>query len=348
MNFRPLGRTGVQVSELCLGSMTFGAIDDGAAWRRPGGPIVSKVAHEMINRAIDAGINFIDTANVYSRGRSEEIIGSALKNNGKRSSIIISTKVQGRMSDDDPNAAGTSRRHIIEQCHASLRRLQTDYIDLYQLHRPQSDIPVDEKLRAFDDLIKDGKVRYIGTSTFAAWQVVESLWVSKELGLNRVICEQPPYNILDRRIERELIPMATTYGIGIMPWSPIAQGLLTGKYRRDRMPDEGRYTDVKKLPIVHSRRLSPDVFDVIDKLDPIAKEKNCTMSQLALAWVLGRPGVTSPIVGPRTLAQLEDNLGALEVVLTDSDLAQIDEIVPPKSMITPFYEADFGPHRFKW
>ena len=348
MNFRPLGRTGVQVSELCLGSMTFGAIDDGAAWRRPGGPIVSKVAHEMINRAIDAGINFIDTANVYSRGRSEEIIGSALKKNGKRSSIIISTKVQGRMSDDAPNAAGTSRRHIIEQCHASLRRLQTDYIDLYQLHRPQSDIPVDEKLRAFDDLIKDGKVRYIGTSTFAAWQVVESLWVSKELGLNRVVCEQPPYNILDRRIERELIPMATTYGIGIMPWSPIAQGLLTGKYRPDRMPDEGRYTDVKKLPIVHSRRLSPDVFDVIDKLDPIAKEKNCTMSQLALAWVLGRPGVTSPIVGPRTLAQLEDNLGALEVVLTDSDLAQIDEIVPPKSMITPFYEADFGPHRFKW
>ena len=177
---------------------------------------------------------------------------------------------------------------------------------------------------------------------------MESLWVSKELGLNRVVCEQPPYNILDRRIERELIPMATTYGIGIMPWSPIAQGLLTGKYRRDRMPDDGRYTDVKKLPIVHSRRLSPDVFDVIDKLDPIAKEKNCTMSQLALAWVLGRPGVTSSIVGPRTLAQLEDNLGALEVVLTDSDLAQIDEIVPPKSMITPFYEADFGPHRFKW
>ena len=348
MHFRPLGRTGVQVSELCLGCMTFGALDDGAAWRRPGGCTEPKEAHEIINRAIDAGINFIDTANVYSRGRSEEIIGSALKNNGQRSRIILATKVQGRMADNDPNAAGSSRRHIIEQCHASLRRLQTDYIDLYQLHRPQSDIPIDEKLRAFDDLIKAGKVRYIGTSTFAAWQVVESLWASKELGLNRIICEQPPYNILDRRIERELIPMAKTYGIGIIPWSPIAQGLLTGKYRRDRMPDEGRYTDVDNLPVVHSRRLTADVFDVIDRLDPIAKKKECTMAQLALAWVLGQPGITSPIIGPRTLEQLEDNLGSLEVVLTATELAQIDEIVPPRSMVTLFYEADFGPHQHKW
>src|ERR671938_611152 len=221
MEIRPLGRTGVQVSVLCLGCMMFG------------GKTSPDDSYTIIDRAIDAGINFLDTANVYSRGRSEEVTGAALKRNGKRQRIVLATKVHGKMADDDPNMEGNSRRHIIAQCEASLRRLQTDYIDLYQIHRPQSAIPIDETLRALDDLIRAGKVRYIGTSTFAAWQVVESLWVAKELGLNRFVCEQPPYNVLDRRIERELLPMCRSYCIGVIPWSPLAGGLLTGKYRRN-------------------------------------------------------------------------------------------------------------------
>ena len=204
MEYRSLGRTGVQVSELCLGCMMFG------------GKTSPEDSYAIIDRALDAGINFLDTANVYSRGRSEEVTGEALKRNGKRQSVVLATKVHGKMSDDEPNASGNSRRHIVEQCEASLRRLQTDYIDLYQIHRPQPSIPIDETLRAMDDLIRSGKVRYIGTSTFAAWQVLESLWVAKELGLNRFVCEQPPYNLLDRRIERELLPMAQTYGVGII------------------------------------------------------------------------------------------------------------------------------------
>ncbi|TVR64512.1 MAG: aldo/keto reductase, partial [Spirochaetaceae bacterium] len=218
MEYRQLGRTGVKVSPLCLGCMMFG------------GKTEPKESYSIIDRAIEAGINFLDTANVYSRGRSEQVTGDALKRNKKRASIVLATKVHGKMADDDPNASGNTRRHIIEQCEASLTRLSTDYIDLYQIHRPQSDVPIDETLRALDDLIRAGKVRYIGTSTYGAWQAVESLWVSEKLGLNRFVCEQPPYNILDRRIERELLPMAMTYGYATIPWSPLAGGLLTGKY----------------------------------------------------------------------------------------------------------------------
>ena len=334
MEYRPLGRTGVKVSELCLGCMTFGNTTE------------PEDSYAIVDRAIDAGINFLDTANVYSRGRSEEVTGEALTRNGKRSRIVLATKVHGRMADDDPNAAGTSRRHIIEQCEASLNRLQTDYIDLYQIHRPRSDTPIDEILRALDDLIQSGKVRYIGSSTFGAWQLVESLWVSKELGLNRFICEQPPYNILDRRIERELLPMTQTYGIATIPWSPLAGGLLTGKYRSDHMPQEGRYLDLEAKQ--WQMRLSPAAFEAVDKLDPIVAEKGCTMAQLSLAWVLGRPGVTSPIIGPRTMEQLEDNLGAIDLPITADDLAKIDEIVPPGSNVSPFYEADFGTPLYRW
>src|SRR5438105_4270000 len=230
MEYRQLGRTGVQVSSLCLGCMMFG--------RRTS----PEDSESIIDRALDDGINFLDTANVYSRGRSEEITGAALKKSGQRQRVVLATKVHGQMADDDPNAAGNSRRHIVAECEASLRRLQTDYIDLYQLHRPEPKTPIDETLRALDDLIRAGKVRYIGTSTFGAWQVVEALWVSKELVLNRFVSEQPPYNILDRRIERELVPMAQTFGLGLVPWSPVAGGLLTGKYRRgSATPEDSRY-----------------------------------------------------------------------------------------------------------
>jgi aryl-alcohol dehydrogenase-like predicted oxidoreductase len=313
-----------------------------------GGRTEPEDSYEIIDRAIDAGINFLDTANVYSRGRSEEVTGEALKRNGKRDKVVLATKVHGRMDDDDPNAWGNARRHIIEQCEASLKRLQTDTIDLYQIHRPQPSIPIDETLRAMDDLIRSGKVRYIGSSTFAAWQVVDSLWAAKEYGLNRFVCEQPPYNLLDRRIERGLLPMAQTYGIGIIPWSPIAGGLLSGKYRRDQdAPENARYADVEGRPWME-RRLTEGVYDAVEALEPIAEEKGCTLAQLSVAWVAQRPGVTSPIIGPRTMEQLEDNLGAVEVKFTQDELDKIDEIIPPGSMLSPFYEADFGPHQHRW
>lgn len=332
MEYRSLGRTGVKVSPLCLGCMMFGAkteLDDSCT---------------IIDRALAAGINFLDTSNSYSRGRSEEFVGAALKRNGQRDRVILATKVRSQMADDDPNMVGNHRRHIIQQCEASLRRLQTDWIDLYQIHRPQSDIPVDETLRALDDLVRAGKVRYIGTSTHAAWQLVEALWVSKELGLNRYVCEQPPYNLLDRRIERELIPMARTYGFALIPWSPLGGGLLTGKYRRDEpLPAGARY--VPGGWAMH--RMTPRMHEVVERLRPLAAARGCTLSQFALAWCAQQPGITSPIVGPRTLEQFEDNLGALAIQLTGDELKRIDEIAPPGQMSSSYYEADFGPHVYR-
>lgn len=334
MDYVSLGRTGTKVSRLCLGCMMFG------------GRTEPEDSYAIIDRALDAGINFLDTANVYNRGRSEEVTGEALKRNGKRDRVVLATKVHGRMDDSDPNASGNHRRHILQQCDASLKRLQTDWIDLYQIHRPTPDVPIDETLRALDDLIRAGKVRYIGTSTHAAWQVVEALWVARELGLNRFVCEQPPYNLLDRRIERELVPMAQTFGLALIPWSPLAGGLLTGKYRRDGDPDVGRYAG-DQLSDMFRRRKAPGLYDVVEALAPLAEAKGCTMSQLALAWVVGRPGVTSPIIGPRTMEQLEDNLGALAVTFTAEELQQIDTISPPGTNVSPFYEASFGPHHHR-
>jgi aryl-alcohol dehydrogenase-like predicted oxidoreductase len=300
----------------------------------------------IIDRAIDAGLNFLDTANVYSRGRSEEVVGEALKRNGKRARIVLATKVHGQMADDDPNAQGNNRRHILEQCDASLRRLQTDYIDLYQIHRPSSGEPIDETLRALDDLVRAGKVRYIGTSTFAAWQVVESLWASKELGFNRFVCEQPPYHLLDRRIERELVPVAQTYGLGLIPWSPLAGGFLTGKYRRNQPRPQGtRFAEQSEGT---DRHFTGAAFDVLDVVRALAKEKGCTPSQIALAWVAQQPAITGPIIGPRTMEQLEDYLGALAVKFSAEDLARIDKVAPPGRAIVPYYDADFGPHRYRW
>ena len=300
----------------------------------------------IIDRAIDAGINVLDTANVYSRGRSEEFTGEALKRNGKRGQIILCTKVHGTMDDDDPNMQGNSRRHIIEQCEASLRRLKTDYIDLYQIHRPRPAIAIDETLRALDDLVRAGKVRYIGTTTFGGWQVVEALWCSKELGLNRFVSEQPPYNLLDRRIERDLIPVAQTWGLGLIPWSPLGGGLLTGKYKRgSEVPADSRYANLN--PIL-ARRFIERIYDVIEPLQVMADDKGVPLSQMALGWVARQPGVTSPIIGPRTLEQMEDNLKALDVDFSEADLRRIDEIIPPGTNVSPFYDAAFGPSRHRW
>lgn len=258
MEYRSLGRTGVQVSALCLGCMNFGF------------PTPEDESMAIIDAALDKGVNFLDTANVYNRGRSEEIVGKALQRNGKRDRIVLATKVHGRMSDDDILAAGNNRRHIIEQCHASLRRLQTDYIDLYQIHRPTSEIPIDETLRALDDLIRAGKVRYIGTSTYQSWRVLEALWVAKELGLNRFVTEQPPYHLLDRSIERELIPLAQTYGLAILPWSPLARGFLAGKYKRGQeVPGDSRVARDMQGPFAERTRkhfgdLAYGVLDTVE------------------------------------------------------------------------------------
>ena len=330
---RLLGRTGVRVSNLCLGAMNFGmrtTPDD---------------SYMIIDRAIERGVNFIDTANVYSRGRSETITGEALQRNGKRDRIVLATKFHGAMADDDPNMRGASRRHVIAACEASLKRLGTDYIDLYQMHRPRSDTAIDETLRALDDLIRQGKVRYIGSSTFAAWQLVESLWVAEKHGLNRFVCEQPPYNILDRRIERELLPMARTYDIATIPWSPLAAGMLTGKYRSGEQPPPDSRLAANNP--VWRRRLNQRVFLVVKAIERLAERHDIPLSQFALAWVMAQPGVTSPIIGPRTMAQLEDNLDAADVSLDATDFDAVDAVAPPGGMTSAFYEADFGPHGFR-
>jgi len=333
MEYRALGRTGTKVSSLCLGCMMFG------------GKTNPTDSYDIIDRALDAGINFIDTANVYSIGRSEEVTGEALKRNGKRHDIVLATKVHGKMGEG-VNDLGNSRRHIIEQAEQSLRRLQTDFIDLYQIHRPQPDIPIDETLRALDDLVRSGKVRYLGTSTFAAWQLVESLWTSERLGLNRFAVEQPPYNLLDRRIERELLPAARTYGFGVIPWSPLAGGLLTGKYKRGEEPPEGaRFADTSNP--LYRRRLNDRIYDVIEGLQPMAEEKGVSLSQFSLAWCMQQPGVTSPIIGPRTMEQLEDNLAATEITFSEDELRAINRVARRGDSVAPFYEAEFGPHPYR-
>ncbi len=336
--FVNFGRTGLKVSPLTLGCMMFG------------GPAGIDETCRMIDRALDAGINILDTADMYTRGKSEEFVGEALKRNGRRGSTVLCTKVHNRMNDADQNAAGNTRRHIVEGCEASLRRLGTDYIDLYQIHRPQPEVAIDETLRALDDLVRSGKVRYIGTSTFAAWQVVEALWCSKELGLNRFVSEQPPYNLLDRRIERELVPAARTFGLAVIPWSPLASGMLTGKYRLGTPFAEGtRLFGRENSPIPLYRKSSTDAaLPVVEKLLPLAAAKGVPLSQYALSWVMDQPGITSAIIGPRTLGQLEDNLGALNVKLGAEDFAAIDAIVPPGSSTSPYYEANFGPSPHRW
>ena len=334
MEYRPLGRTGVQVTPLCLGCMMFG------------GRTSEADSMDIIDRAIDAGINFIDTANVYNRGLSEVAVGKALRRGGKRGRIVLATKVFAPMDKDDPNMRGNHRRHIMQQCEASLQRLQTDWIDLYQIHRPMSEIPIDETLRALDDLIRTGRIRYIGTSTFAAWQLVESLWCSRELGLNRFVTDQPPYHMLDRRIERELVPMARTYGTALIPWSPLAGGFLTGKYKRDDpKAAEGRLSAGR----FYGDHFRDAAFDVVERVEQIAAEKGCTPSQFAIAWVANQPGITCPIAGPRTLEQIADNLGAADIEVTDEDRKRIDEVAPPGAAVVPtYYNADFGPHKFRW
>jgi aryl-alcohol dehydrogenase-like predicted oxidoreductase len=327
MQYRKLGRSGVKVSELCLGTMMFGRHTN------------ERDSIEIIEHAFDAGINFVDTANAYSAGESERIVGKALAKGGKRASTVLATKAffpLDRNDQSDPNGRGLSRRHLIDACNASLQRLGTDWIDLYQLHRAQSDIPIDETLRALDDLIRAGKVRYIGTSMFAAWKIVEALWASKEFGLNRFVSEQCTYHLLDRTAEREVIPAAQSFGIAVIPWGPLCGGLLTGKYTRADQSAEGRWHGGKDN---FNRPVTPPAYDLIEAHVAHAKDKRCTPSQLALAWNAAQPGITAPIIGPRTLEQLIDNLGALEVMLDADDAARIDAMAPPLGATLRYYDA---------
>lgn len=336
MEYRNLGRTGVKVSQLCLGAMMFGRSTN------------DQDSVRIIEHALDHGINFIDTANAYSGGASETFVGKALAN-GRRASTVLATKAFFPLDTKDPNGRGLSRRHLIEACNASLQRLNTDWIDLYQLHRAQADVPIDETLRALDDLVRAGKVRYIGTSMFPSWKMVEALWAAKEFGLNRFVSEQMAYNLLDRTAEREVVPAAQTFGIALMPWAPLCGGLLTGKYHRNDQSAVGRWHGGKDN---FGRPATPAAFDVIEGLVALAKDKGCTPSQLALAWNASQPGITAPIIGPRTLEQLIDNIAATSVRVTDEDRARLDALSPPWSATLRYYDAamaiDFRPNLTRW
>jgi len=335
MEYRALGRTGLKVSQLCLGTMMFGGKTD------------EHESFRIIDHAINEGVNFIDTADVYAGNESERILGKALAAERKRDNIILATKFNFA-NPADRNARGLSRRHVINACDASLKRLNTEWIDLYQMHRCSSAIPIDETLRALDDLVKAGKIRYIGGSMFPAWRIVESLWVAKELGLNRLICEQPAYHLLDRTAEREVIPAALSFGMAIIPWGPLCGGLLSGKYTRDEQVEGARWQDGKDNA---NRRATDHTWKVLDFLRSMASDKGCSMSQLALAWNMAQPGVTAPIIGPRTFAQVEDNLQAVDVEMTEEDLARIDDLVPPKGYVVRYYDEanaiDFRPHQLR-
>ena len=324
MNYRMLGQTGVKVSPLCLGAMNF---------PEPSG---EEQSIEIINRALDGGINFIDTANVYNLGESEKIVGRTLKENGRRDEVVLATKVYGTMGDG-PNEGGVSRYHIIKSCEDSLRRLQTDRIDLYQLHRPSLTVPQDETLRAFDDLVKAGKVRYIGCSTHPAWMVMEALATSEKQNLVRYISEQPPYNLLDRRIENELVPLAQRYGIALLPWSPLAGGILAGRYNDPKNYPEGSRASKAEL---FASRVTPKGIEVAQKVENMAAEREMTITQLALLWVKDQPGVTSPIIGPRTMEHLEDALAILDKTLDEADIPLFDELVHPGIAVSDFHNSN--------
>jgi aryl-alcohol dehydrogenase-like predicted oxidoreductase len=327
MRMRTLGGTGIKVSPYCLGAMMFGA------W----GNHDHDESIRIIHAALGAGINFIDTADVYSAGESEEIVGKALR--GRRDDVVLATKAHGPMSED-PNASGNSRRWLVREVESSLRRLQTDHIDLYQMHRPDPDTAIDETLSALSDLIHDGKVRAIGSSTFPAEQIVEAQWVAQQRGRERFRCEQPPYSIFVRGIESAVLPACQKYGMGVIAWSPLGGGWLTGRIRRDTGVDmtTGRAQRIPKrfdlaLPGNQAK------LAAVEELIKIAANAGCSLTHLALAFVTSHPGVTSAIIGPRTMEQLTDLLAGARVVLDDAILDRIDQIVPPGTTLNP---ADSG------
>ncbi|WP_019065606.1 aldo/keto reductase [Streptomyces hokutonensis] len=310
MHYRTLGRTGIKVSPYCLGAMMFGA---------DGNPDHDDSVR-IIHRALDAGINFVDTADFYGRGESEEIVGRALK--GRRDDVVLATKAHLPMGDD-PNERGNSRRWLVRALENSLRRLGTDHVDLFQIHRPDPDTDVEETLSALTDLVRAGKVRAVGTSSFPASDIVEAQWVAERRGLTRFRTEQPTYSILNRGIEREVLPVCERYGMGTLVYSPLAGGQLTGRYRKGRTVDTRRAAYGFKY-LGDERRL-----DVVERLITLAEKADLSPTHLAMAFAIAHPGVTSAIIGPRTMAHLDDLLAGAETVLPDELLDRIDELVPP-------------------
>jgi aryl-alcohol dehydrogenase-like predicted oxidoreductase len=334
MEYRSLGRTGMRVSPLCLGAMMFGA------WGEPD----HDTSISIIHRALDAGINFIDTADVYSQGESEVIVGKALAD-GRRDDVILATKFHNPMDvgigepGGDPNKRGNSRRWIVQEVENSLRRLNTDWIDLYQVHRPDEHTDVEETLSALTDLQRQGKIRAFGSSTYPAHETVRAQWVAKERGLGRFVTEQPPYSILVRGIEADLLPVTQEHGMGVLPWSPLAGGWLSGRYRKNQdLPQSQR---AQRMPGRYDMS-NPDnqrKLDAADALGELADKAGLSLVHLSLAFVLNHPAVTSPIIGPRTMEHLESQLGAADVTLDADLLDAIDEIVPPGVTIS---RADAG------
>lgn len=321
MKYNRLGNTGLLVSELCLGTMTFG----GKGYWTAIGQLGQENANELVKGAVDAGVNFIDTANAYSEGVSEEMTGKALRELGiSRHKVVIATKVRLKMGEG-PNETGLSRGHIMWQVEESLRRLKTDYIDLYQIHGVDPFTPIEETLRALDDLIRGGKVRYIGCSNLAAWQIMKALAYSEHKGLAKFISLQAYYTIAGRDLERELVPLLEDQQLGLMVWSPLAGGLLSGKFKKDEKAPEGARRTNFDFPPVDKEK----AFDILDVMHPMAQEKGISVARLALAWLLHQKSVSSVIIGAKRLEQLEDNLKAVEVRLTADELKQLDNISNP-------------------
>jgi aryl-alcohol dehydrogenase-like predicted oxidoreductase len=324
MNYRELADTGVFVSELCLGTMTFGG--RGQMWEVIGG-IDQQSVDALVSRALDAGINFVDTANVYSAGESETMLGKAL--GSRRHEVVLATKVRGR-TGPGPNQVGLSRLHILQAVEDSLKRLDTDYIDLYQIHRFDLLTNIEDTLRTLDDLVHAGKVRYIGCSNLAAWQLMKALAVSREQGLERFKCTQSYYSLAGRDLEREMIPLLKDQGLGLLVWSPLAGGFLSGKFTRDGGDDAARRAKFDFPPVDKEKG-----FAVLDVAKAIADRHGASVAQVALAWILANSAVTSVIIGARKPAQLEDNLKAIDVRLSAEDMKALDEV----SKLTTEYPA---------
>ncbi len=325
MQYARLGRSGLSVSRLCLGTMTFGEPGAGSMMHKVA--CDEKTAHRIMDRALDAGINFIDTADVYGPdGLSERVVGSFLAARRCRDQVVVATKMRFRMAEG-PNGTGASRYRIVRAVEDSLRRLRTDRIDLYQIHMQDLDTPIDETLRALDDLVRAGKVLYVGASNYAAYRLVESLWAAERHGTERFVSLQAQYNLLDRDLEREHVPACRAFGLGILPWSPLAGGMLTGKYRRGRpMPAGSRLAEKE-----HWRRRydHPKAWDTVETCVAVAQALSVAPAQVALAWLLGRPGVTSVVFGARTIEQLETNLLAAQIDLPQEARRRLDEVSKP-------------------
>jgi aryl-alcohol dehydrogenase-like predicted oxidoreductase len=327
MEYRPLGSSGLRVSALTLGTMTFGGRDNFAAV----GSTDVDAATRQVDLCLDRGVNFIDTANVYSGGVSEEIVGQAIK--GRRDRVVLATKARMPMGDG-PNDAGLSRHHLIAQCEASLRRMQVDHIDLYQVHEWDGETPLEETLAALDALVQSGKVRYVGVSNYAGWQLMKALGIADGHGFERPVTQQIFYSLQARDAEYELVPIAVDQGVGILVWSPLAGGLMSGKYRRGaEWPEGSRHlTDWNEPPI----RDLEQVYDIVEALVEIGDGHGVSAAQVALAWLLDRPGIVSVIVGARTEEQLADNLGAADLQLSDGERDRLEELSRPP-LIYPFW-----------